>query len=84
MPGKRLRLKTTLSGGRIFGKLANNRIVVHVEKCGLFSDSQWDFKSSRSTTDFLTVACDRIERPFNRSRATRVVAINISMASDRV
>ena len=54
----------------VFEKLVNNRIVDHLEKCGLFSDFQYGFRSSRSTADLLTVVSDRIARAFNRSRAT--------------
>ena len=32
--------------GKVFEKLLNNRIVDHVEKCGLFSDFQYGFRSS--------------------------------------
>ena len=46
-----------------------------------FSDFQHGFKSSRSTADLLT---DRIARAFNRSGATRAVALDISKAFDRV
>ena len=67
-----------------FGKLVNNRIVDHLENCGLFSDFQYGFRSSRSTADLLTVASDRIARAFNRSGATRAVALDISKAFDRV
>ena len=31
---------------KIFEKLVNNRIVDHLEKCGLFSDFQYGFRSS--------------------------------------
>ena len=31
---------------KVFEKLANNRIVDHLEKCGLFSDFQLVFRSS--------------------------------------
>ena len=68
---------------KVFEKLANNRIVDHLEKCGLFSDSQYGFRSSRSTADLLTVVSDRIARAFNRSVATRAVALDISKAFDR-
>ena len=54
---------------KVFEKLVNNRIVDHLEKSGLFSDSQYGFRSSRSTADLLTVVFDRIARAFNRSRA---------------
>ena len=69
---------------KIFEKLVNNRIVDHLEKCGLFSDFQYGFRSSRSTADLLTVVSDRIARAFNRSGATRAVALDISKAFDRV
>ena len=68
----------------VFEKLVNNRIVDHLEKCGLFSDFQYGFRSSRSTADLLTVVSDRITRAFNRSGATRAVALDISKAFDRV
>ena len=55
---------------KVFEKLVNNRIVDHLEKCGLFSDFQYGFRSSRSTADLLTVVSDRIARTFNRSGAT--------------
>ena len=69
---------------KVFEKLVNNRIVDHLEKCGLFSDFQYDFRSSRSTADLLTVVSDRIARAFNRSGATRAVALDIFKAFDRV
>ena len=49
-----------------------------------FSDFHYGFRSSRSTADLLTVVSDRIARAFNRSGATRAVALDISKASDRV
>ena len=51
---------------KVFEKLVNNRIVDHLEKCGLFSDFQHGFRSSRSTADHLTVVSDRVGRDFNR------------------
>ena len=48
-----------------------------------FSDFQYDFKSSRSTADLLKVVSDRTARAFNRSGATRAVALDISKAFDR-
>ena len=67
---------------KVFEKLENNKIVDHLEKCGLFSDFQYGFRSSRSTADLLTVVSDRIARAFNRSGATRAVALDISKAFD--
>ena len=69
---------------KVFEKLVNNGIVDHLEKCGLFSDFQYGFRSSRSTADLLTVVSDRIARAFNRSGATRAVALDISKAFGRV
>ena len=57
-------------GSKVFEKLVNNKIVDHLEKCGLFSDFRYGFRSSRSTPDLLTVVSDRIARAFNRSVAT--------------
>ena len=65
-------------------KLVNNRIVDHLEKYGLFSDFPHGFRSPRSTADLLTVVSDRIARAFNRSGATRAVALDICKAFDRV
>ena len=47
---------------KIFEELVNNRFIDHLEKCGVYSDFQYDFRSSRSTADPLTVASDRIAR----------------------
>ena len=69
---------------KVFEKLVDNSIVYHLEKCGLFSDFQYGFRSSRSTADLLTVVSDRIARAFNRSGATRAMALDISKAFDRV
>ena len=93
MLGKVLQLKPTYRPfcvslfsviSKVFEKLLNNRIVDHLEICELFSDLQYGFRSSRSTADLLTVASDRIARAFNRSGATRAVALDISKAFDKV
>ena len=47
---------------KVFEKLANNRIVDHREKYGIFSNFQYGFRSCRSTADLLTVVSDRIAR----------------------
>ena len=39
---------------KVFERLVNNRIVDHLQKCGLFSDFQYGFRSSRSTADLLS------------------------------
>ena len=69
---------------KVFEKLVNNRIVDHLEMCGLFSDFQYGFRSSRSTVDLLTVVSNRIAAAFSRSWATQAVAHDISKAFDRV
>ena len=51
----------------------------------LFSDFQYGVRStSWSDADLLTFASDRTARAFNRSGATRAVALDISKAFDRV
>ena len=45
---------------------------------------KYGFRSSRSTADLLTVVSHRIARAFNRSGATRAVALDISKAFHRV
>ena len=65
---------------KVFEKL---RIVDHLEKCGLFSDFHYGFRSSGSTTDLLTVVSDRIARAFNRSGATQAVALDVFKAFNK-
>ena len=69
---------------KVFERLVNNRIVDQLEKCDLFSDFRYGFRSSRSTADLVTVVSDRIARSFNRSGATQVVALHISKTFDRI
>ena len=44
---------------KVFVKLVYNRVVDHLEKCDLFSNSQYGFRSSRSTADLLAVVFKR-------------------------
>ena len=69
---------------KVFEKLVKNRIVDHLEKCGLFSDLQYGFRSSRSTADLPSPVSDRIARDFNKSGATQAVALDISKVFDRL
>ena len=63
---------------KVFKKLVNNRIVLHLEKkCGLFSDFQYGFRSSQSTAELLRIVSDRIARVFNGSRPTQSVVLDI-------
>ena len=61
-----------------------NRLVDQLQKYGLFSDFQYGFRSSRSTADLLIVVSDTFVRAFNKSGATRAVALDISKACDRI
>ena len=49
----------------VFEKLVNNRIADHLEKCGLFSDFQYGFRSFQSTADLLTVVSNGITRGYS-------------------
>ena len=69
---------------KVYEKLVSNRFVDHLEKYGLFSDFQYGFRSSRSIPNLLTVLSDRIAKAFNRSGATRAVALDITKVFDRV
>ena len=69
---------------KVFKKLVNKRIVNQLEKCGLFSDFQYGFRTSQLTADLLTVVSKRIARTFNRSGATWAVPLHISKAFDSV
>ena len=62
---------------KVTEKLVNDIIVDHLEKCGLFSDFQYGFRSA-------TVVSFRIARAFNRSESTRDVALDIFKAFERV
>ena len=59
----------------VFEKLVNNSIVDPLEKCGLFSNHQYGFRCSWSIADLLTVVAGRTANAFNRSEATRPVAL---------
>ena len=64
MLGKGLLVKTTALLVFFLGlvkseKLKNNRIVDHLEKCGLFSDFQYGSRSSQLTAELWTVVSDR-------------------------
>ena len=78
--------------GKVFEKRVNNRLVDHLEKCGLFSDLQYGFRSSQTTASLLTVVSHRTARACLRGGgggsgeggATQVVALDTSMAFNRV
>ena len=66
---------------KIFEKLVNNRHVDHIEKCGLFSDFQYGFRSSRLSASFVS---DRITRAFSGCGATYAVVLGTSKAFESV
>ena len=68
---------------KFFERLLHNRIVNHLKNCGLFSDFQYAFRSSRSTADLLAVLSATIARSFVSSPATRTVTLGIAMGFDR-
>ena len=43
------------AGSKTIEKLVNNRLVDYLEKCGLFADFQYGFRSLRSTADLLYI-----------------------------
>ena len=60
------------------------RIVDQLEKCNLFPDFEYGFRSSQSTSDLIIIVSGRIVRTFNRSGGTQAVALDIFKAFDRV
>ena len=61
-------------------KLVNDRLFDQLKKCGLFSDFDYEFRSSRSTVSRMTVVSDRIARAFNGSKVALAIAFDISKA----
>ena len=52
---------------KVFEKLVNNVIVDHIEKCGLFLNFSYGFRSLQSTAVFLAAVSDKIVGAFNKS-----------------
>ena len=69
---------------QVFKKLVNNRLVNHLQKCGLCTHFKYGFRSSKSTVDLLTLLSGRITRSFHKPGVTRAVARYISKTFDRV
>ena len=55
-----------------------------MEKSHLFSDFRYCFWSSQQPANFVKIVSDRIASAYNRSWATRAVALDISKAFARV
>ena len=64
--------------------VVNNRVVDHLEKCGFFLVFSTVLGLLDQLQNLLTVASDRTANAFNSSGATRAVALDISLAFDRV
>ena len=64
--------------------VVNNRVVDHLEKCGFFLVFSTVLGLLNQLQNLLTVASDRTANAFNSSGATRAVALDISLAFDRV
>ena len=64
---------------KVFETLVNNGLADHLDNVAF----QYGFRSSRSTADLLTVVADRPATAFNKSGATRVVALDISKAFNK-
>ena len=69
---------------KVFEKYVNKKLTGYLDKYGLSSDFRYGFKSSQWTADLLTIVSESIARAFNRSGATRQVALDISKAFHRV
>ena len=69
---------------KVFEKLINDKLVDHIEKCVLFPDFQYGFRSSQSNADLLIVVSDGIARAFDRSGSTRAITLDISKGFDKV
>ena len=69
MLGKGQQVKTTALLVFFLWLVKSLKNLDHLEKCGLFSDFQYGFRSSQSTEDLLTVVSERIASAFNRSGA---------------
>ena len=68
---------------KVFEKLVNNRVVDHLEKNGFFLISSMVL-GLLDQLHIFPVVSDRIAWAFNRSGATRAVALDISKAFDKV
>ena len=69
---------------KILENLVSNKLVDYLEKCDLFSDFLYCFRSSCSTADLLAVVSNRITKVLNRSGTTLAIALDISRAFNRV
>ena len=69
---------------KLFEAVMNRRILGHLTKNNLLSDSQYGFRSARSTADALTVITHRVSQALHDNLHARAVALDISKAFDKV
>ena len=69
---------------KLFESVINKGVLDHLVKNNLLTDVQYGFRSSRSTADVLTVITHRISEAIAKGNHTRVVALDISKAFDKV
>ena len=69
---------------KLFECVINERVLDHLVKNNLLSDVQYGFRSSRSTADVLTVITHRISEAIAKGNHTRLIALDISKAFDKV
>ena len=69
---------------KLFESVINNRILDHLAINNLLSDVQYGFRSSRSTADVLTVITHRLSEAMTGGNHSRVIALDISKAFDKV
>ena len=69
---------------KLFEAAINTAVLGHLAKNNLLSDQQYGFRPRRSTADILTVISHRISEALDRGFDTRVIALDISKAFDKV
>ena len=69
---------------KVFESTINKHLKNYLDTNLLLIDSQYGFRSSRSTADVLTVITDRISRTLDKGFDARAIALDISKAFDKV
>ena len=69
---------------KVFESTINKHLKNYLGTNLLLIDSQYGFRSSRSTADVLTVITDRISRTLDKGFDARAIALDISKAFDKV
>ena len=69
---------------KLFEVVINHRILGHLTKKNLLSDSQYGFRSARSTADAQTVFTQRVSQALHDNLHARAVALDIFKAFDNV